>query len=798
MTAMRDPTATWSRQLPLIWAIFTIAAIGVTIQVEKEKIAALDYARADQVQKVHQDSRMVAGRIELYVDQIYRGLRTIARLPGVRAIDRHGTSFGDARIGAQEVYNNLAETVKVSEVYILPVDFDPDSVDPATGKLQEPIATFDELIVGRSVSGGKHIDGNPNRPDVKFEEVEIFEYRLMREQIAEIKSKFPFEVSISGLGYPALFGREVITCDNTKMSADAPDDSDRKGFVYSVPFYRPDGQMGGIISAVVLSSTIRDQLPIGAYQLSNAVHDILIANVVTANQPRRVKQSGGSSVGYSNVYELSLRDLSGGWQLRNGFIDAEFWRRPDVVASRDRAFLRHVANAVVFAALAGLLALFFVRHRDTHMRNALLESRILERTQDLEAARTDAEMANLAKSRFLATMSHEIRTPMSAILGTVEHLSRGALNVSQRKHLNVINQSGQSLLDLINEILDWSAVEAGRVSLSPEPHHIRRSIDDCVMLFDIKLREKGLALAVDVAPSVPDGMWVDRGRFKQVLVNLLANAVKFTERGNVAVYVTVVGDRAAPALLRVEVADTGPGVGHGLMATMFELPRGVMLKQASRGTGSGLGLVISRELVEMMGGHIGLAKRADGAPGAVFYFQLPLRPAEIPADHAAAATRARRPDEGSASQAASPLVHIPALVGRNVLLVEDNPALAALTEEVLRQVGCNVDVVNDGEAAAAAVNATLKPGHASRFDIILMDCRLPGIDGIKAAELIRDRETATGRATVPMIAVTANAFDWDRDACLAAGMTDFLSKPYTAAQLIDVLVRALDRPHQSR
>jgi signal transduction histidine kinase len=590
----------------------------------------------------------------------------------------------------------------------------------------------------------------------------------------------------------------VITCDNTKFSATDPNDEYRKGLVYSVPFYRPDGGIGGIVAAVVLTSTIRDQLPSGAYQISNAVHNVEISNAGLALASMTQNRYGSSSISYSDVHELSLRDITGGWKLRNGFAEAEFWRRPDVVASKDRAFLRHVANLVAFVAMSGMLALFMIRHRDTEKRNAILETKITARTQDLEVAKKDAEMANLAKSRFLATMSHEIRTPMSAILGTVEHLSRGDMSVQQRRHLSVINESGQALLDLINEILDWSAVEAGRVSLSPKPHQIRSLIEDCAKLFEIKLRENGVAITVNVDGSVPDGIWVDRGRFRQVLVNILANATKFTEQGAISIRATVMRDHTAIDMLRVEVADTGPGVGSDVMTTMFELPGGTVRKVASRDAGAGLGLVISRELIEMMGGQIGLSNSTGNSMGANFFFQLPLRAAEL-----AIISDSEFLNRGgltSASETASnamPPVNIPKLVGCRVLLVEDNPALAALTEDVLRNVGCHVDVVIDGEAAIAAVHATIVSYGAARFDIILMDCRLPGVDGITAAGSIREIEGRHLSPRLPIIALTANAFDWDRDACITAGMTDFLSKPFTGPQLIDILVRGLASRPQS-
>jgi signal transduction histidine kinase/CheY-like chemotaxis protein len=779
----------WSPLL-LFCLLLGLIGIGLTVQVEREKVASLEKARTEHIEKIHQDSRRIAVRLENYVDQIYRGLRTIARLPGVRSIERHARNFDETRIGAQEIYNNLAETVKVSEVYILPVDFDPDAIDPVTGKPEEPIVTFDELIVGRSADNSITRASSGAKPMPQLEEIEIYEYRLMRQQIIEFQSKYGTETAIAGLSYPALFGREIITCDNTNYSGNDPDDENRKGLVYSVPFYRPDGRIGGIVAAVVLTSTIRSQLPAGAYEIHNAPHDLRIVGTTgpLPDAQFAVAPTARSALGYTDVHELTLRDVTGGWKLLNGFTDAEFRGRPDVVASHDRAFLRHVANMIALTALSALLALFAARQRDIEQRNSALEERIVERTSDLEAARLDAELANLAKSRFLANMSHEIRTPMSAILGTVEHLSRGALDAQQQKHLNVINNSGQALLDLINEVLDWSAVEAGRVSLSPKPHHIRALIDDCVGLFDAKVRDH-LSLTVSVAQHVPDVIWVDRGRFRQVLINLIANAIKFADGGEVSVQVAIRPGRASVAsdMLRVEVSDTGPGVAADVAANIFELPNGSIERTALRATGAGLGLVISRELMEKMGGAIGYRNHDGRETGVTFFFELPLRTAE-PLANSEGDLQLSMAGTSDNTFVRPPLTVVHALAGQNILLVEDNPGLAALTRELLNSAGCKVEVADNGESAVSMTAAQAFAGKPYNF--ILMDCRLPGVDGITATGLIRQREHAIGARAVPIIALTANAFEWDRDACLTAGMTDFLSKPFTAAQLIDALLRA--------
>jgi uncharacterized protein YbjQ (UPF0145 family) len=251
-----DSMAVKSRR-SYLW-VCLLTAMGLWVVVQKYR-TDLTSAEASFRSLAGQDAQVVAREVSRTFRKIYEGMRTIARLPSVRRIDRHAEQLdADARTSIQEIYNNLANSVAMSEIYIVPVGFDPDRVDPVTQKLECPIVTFDELIVGRN--GGAKSEEHEEHEE---EEVEIYEYRLMTEQLAALQARYPREDAIEGLAFPAVCGREVITCDNTRFDPSHPEDRMRSGLVYSVPFYGPDGALRGMVSAVFLTEALRDLLPTG-------------------------------------------------------------------------------------------------------------------------------------------------------------------------------------------------------------------------------------------------------------------------------------------------------------------------------------------------------------------------------------------------------------------------------------------------------------------------------------------------------------------------------------------------------
>lgn len=322
--------------------------------------------------------------------QVYEGLRTIARLPGVRAIDRYARHFdANAHQSVQEIYNNLANRVAVSEVYIVPVDLDPDRYDPHTHKLQEPIKMYDQLIVGKNADDEAVKHEGVSTKNVKEQapevsEIEIFEYRLLKRQLAWLRSHFPHEKGIHGLYYPAVTGPEVITCDNSRYSPRHPDDKDRSGIVYSVPFYGPDGKLKGCISSIILTHVLRDMLPTGSYALLNRSVN-LVATSHKAGQWEASLQwinQGRPDPGlvFSRVVNLDVMDLQGEWKLWAGQPPALLENRPEMKAARIMAFLAYALVATITLAL--MVVIYFVqRHqRQIETQNHMLESVVAERT----------------------------------------------------------------------------------------------------------------------------------------------------------------------------------------------------------------------------------------------------------------------------------------------------------------------------------------------------------------------------------------------------------------------------------
>ncbi len=376
----------------------------------------------------------------------------------------------------------------------------------------------------------------------------------------------------------------------------------------------------------------------------------------------------------------------------------------------------------------------------------------------LLAARDAAQAAMRAKSEFLAVMSHEIRTPMNGVLGMARLLMRSALDEVQRDQVRTILDSGTALLGILNRILDFSKLEAGRAEVDLVEFAVRPLVADCMALLAARATEKGLRFDFTLADSVPAFCLGDANRIRQVLLNLLGNALKFTGVGGV--YVTVYGApiRDGQTLVRFSVRDTGIGISEEAKGRLFSEFAQADSSIARRYGGTGLGLAISRRIAELLGGTIGLESR-EGA-GSTFWFDVPLTPI-------AALSPAKQ--EPGANAALPPL---------RLLLVEDNPTNQKVAAMLLRQDGHSVDVASDGGMALELI-------EGRDYDVVLMDVQMPGMDGLEATRRIRAR--ADGKATMPIIAMTANTFPEDIEQCREAGMDAHVGKPFDPDLLSGVI-----------
>ncbi len=430
-----------------------------------------------------------------------------------------------------------------------------------------------------------------------------------------------------------------------------------------------------------------------------------------------------------------------------GGISVSFSAAPLIQARKSSVAQTHIAFTLIF--LVGFVG-------------------ICGSTYQIQKKREEAEKANRTKSVFLANMSHDMRTPLNGIMGMTELMQKKGLGQTQGRYADMVRHSAWTLLEIITDITDFSRLESGRLELSEKTFDIRKILDDSLNIFRFESANKGLSLGGDVADDVPRLLKGDAFRLKQVVTNLVGNAVKFTQKGYVVVHMSLDSDLTGKNLdptekirLKVEVEDTGIGVPEDEQPYIFESFRQVDDSYAKKHEGSGLGLAICSQLVTMMGGTISVS--SVPGRGAAFTFDVILE----------------LPGEAEADQAVEEIeeVEVPSVPPNRILVAEDNPLNQTFAKEVLEEAGHEVILAENGREA-------LEIMQKDHFDIVFMDVQMPQMDGLEATRRIRAGETGEAGRTIPIIAATAFAVQGDKEKCLEAGMSGYVVKPLASHDLL--------------
>ncbi|MFT5660097.1 MAG: signal transduction histidine kinase/sensor domain CHASE-containing protein/ActR [Sulfurimonas sp.] len=536
-------------------------------------------------------------------------------------------------------------------------------------------------------------------------------------------------------------------------------------------------KLNNIVISLKDKTDINNPLPIATYSFDGNGHGKLMDNSLSINLKNTIRINKEISIGQRK------------WIL-------EMYATPAYVIENQSIFMwGMLTSSLLFATLLELFLLLLtgraillksvakelsneIKHRELLERDLIntnqnLESRVEERTKDLDIAMKKAlesqeiaENANQSKSSFLANMSHEIRTPMNAILGFVDQLSKQETTTRRKKQFDIIRSSGHTLLNIINDILDLSKIESGKIDIEKHPHKIRTLINETTLLFHQSLEDKQIKFECNIASQLPQYIETDNVRVKQILFNLLGNAIKFTPN-NGTVSLDIKYDSSSSSMYAC-VSDTGIGIAKENQKKIFNAFNQEDNSTTRRFGGTGLGLSICSKLVSLMDGKLEVESTLGG--GSKFYFTIPCK------EHKEEITMT--------DETGKTVDNVSTTISGHLLVVEDNKTNQILLSIILDDAGITFDIANDGREA-------LKMYQKNKYDAILMDENMPNMDGIEATRHIRSMEREKHVPRTPIVAVTANALSEDKQIFLDSGMDEYLSKPYTEKDIVSILKKIL-------